>query len=243
MMVRTRRAYPKAASSRATAPPAQKAVGKRESVIWRVQDGRAAFLPVGSMGRALRHSADWAQAIIFIALAAVGAAILLTPKFGVSVDVSALTTLMTDPKVYATLFGSVILTRLLCAPYWVWRDERNAARSAASNRGMSVREISAISEQASAIRDQTMELRIQRKRSENIDEAYPNLRIADCPEILELFHNCDAKLNGLLSAGKLTAWARLMRGDSRLLPLEAEIWDHPSFGFLPQKVPAVSRPD
>ncbi len=188
---------------------------------------------------ALRHSADWAQAIIFVALAVVGAAILLAPQFGVSVDNSALTTLIADPKVYAILFGSVILTRLLCAPYWVWRDERNTARSAASNRGMSVREISAISEQASAIREQAMELRAQRIHAQIIDEYYPNLRIADCPEILEMFHNYDAKLNGLLSSGKLTAWARLMRGDSRLLPLEAEIWITHRLDFYPKSPGSV----
>jgi hypothetical protein len=29
-----------------------------------------------------------------------------------------------DPKIYAVLFVSVSLTRLLCAPYWVWKKER-----------------------------------------------------------------------------------------------------------------------
>ena len=109
----------------------------------------------------------------------VGAAILFAPQLGVNMDDSAVAALMTDPKVYAILFGSVILTRLLCAPYWVWRDERMPQGLRRGIRGMSVREISAISEQASAIREQTMELRTQRIRAQNIDEDYPNLRIAN----------------------------------------------------------------
>jgi hypothetical protein len=42
------------------------------------------------------------------------------------------------------------------------------------------------------------------------EKNYATPRIADCPQILDLFIKYDAKLTGLLSAGKLASWARVM---------------------------------
>src|SRR5260370_36304080 len=55
------------------------------------------------------------------------------------------------------------------------------------------------------------------------EKNYANLRIADCPQILDLFIKYDAKLTGLLSAGKLGSWARVMMpSSSRLIQLKGE---------------------
>lgn len=75
---------------------------------------------------ALRHSASMAQAALFIILVAMGAAIWLLPRFGMMVDSSALLAILNNPQFYAILFGSVVCVRLICAPYWVWKDEKDA---------------------------------------------------------------------------------------------------------------------
>jgi hypothetical protein len=183
---------------------------------------------------AVRPSLDWAQAIIFLALALIGTVILVVPYFGMTLDASSLLKLIADPRLIAILLGSVVVTRLLCAPYWVWRDERKAVAAAASRGGMGMREIMALYEHASAIRGQSEEMRLQREMDESIDEDYPNLRVADCPDILEMFHVYDAKLTGLLLSGKLKSWARRMSGDSRLITFTAELWKIRRLEFYPK---------
>lgn len=67
------------------------------------------------------------------------------------------------------------------------------------------------------------------------EDSYANLRVADCPEILNLFSNNNAKLSGLLSAGKLTSWARTMKtGASKLIRLDPIIWETHRFEFHPK---------
>jgi len=75
---------------------------------------------------AWRHSASWAQVIIFFIFVIAGAAILLMPRFGMTFDASGLAAMLSNPTFYAILFGSVVLVRLVCAPYWIWKEERAA---------------------------------------------------------------------------------------------------------------------
>jgi hypothetical protein len=188
---------------------------------------------------ASRRSMDLAQAIVFVVLAGIGALSFSLHSLGLEANTSDIVALLGEPRFYAILFGAVILTRLLCAPYWVWRDERNRASEAIAQRsGMSMREIIALNEHAAAIREQANEMRMDRARDRSIDESYADLRTADCPEIIELFHNYDAKLTGLLSSGALKTWAR-KNGDSRLMPLDAEIWKTHRLRFHPKSPGAV----
>lgn len=75
---------------------------------------------------AFRHSASLAQAINFFVLVIIGAAISVVAGFGMAIDASELLALLSNPKFYAILFGSIVLLRLLCAPYWIWKEEREA---------------------------------------------------------------------------------------------------------------------
>jgi hypothetical protein len=79
---------------------------------------------------AWRHSRSWTQGIIFFAFVIAGVATLLVPNFGMTIDMTDLVNILKTPAIYAILFGSIILVRLICAPYWVWREER-AARTMA----------------------------------------------------------------------------------------------------------------
>jgi hypothetical protein len=75
---------------------------------------------------AFRHSASVAQAILFFILVIIGAAIWLLPVFGMTVNLSALLSIFAVPQFYAILFWSIVIVRLICAPYWIWKDERKA---------------------------------------------------------------------------------------------------------------------
>ena len=75
---------------------------------------------------AFRHSASLAQAILFLVFVIIGAAIWFLPMFGMTVNSSALLDILGAPQFYAILFGSVVIMRLICAPYWVWKAEREA---------------------------------------------------------------------------------------------------------------------
>ena len=79
---------------------------------------------------AVRHSASLARSIIFFVLAFTGATILLMPRLGMTVDASGLKTLLSDPTFYAILFGLIVAMRLICAPYWIWCDQRDAKKKA-----------------------------------------------------------------------------------------------------------------
>ena len=60
-----------------------------------------------------------------------------------------------------------------------------------------------------------------------IAESYPNVRIADNPPIQELLNgNERTKLLGLLSAGKLDAWARPMRGQRDFVKIPKDAWEN-----------------
>lgn len=76
------------------------------------------------------HSRSWTQGIIFFFLVIAGVATLLVPNFGMTIDTIDLVNILKNPTIYAILFGSVISVRLICAPYWVWSEER-AARTRA----------------------------------------------------------------------------------------------------------------
>ena len=43
-----------------------------------------------------------------------------------SIDASGLLAWLSNPAFYAIFFGSVVVCRLLCAPYWIWKEERQA---------------------------------------------------------------------------------------------------------------------
>jgi hypothetical protein len=111
---------------------------------------------------AYRHSLDLAQTIIFLALAAVGIAIFVASFLGIDVNARGLVALLGDPRFYAVLFGCVILTRLICAPYWVWKAERDKPKN--SNGGTDWRAVNAQHDLASATREHTEELRRQRQK-------------------------------------------------------------------------------
>lgn len=100
-------------------------------------------------------------------------------------------------------------TALVCAvfaSYWIWKIEREAR----------------------------IECEKTNQSAAQIDsESYPDLRIADCAEVLELFKKNDARLIGLLTAGRLSSWARQMQMGKKLLPLEAIIWNTHQFHFYP----------
>jgi len=80
------------------------------------------------------------------------------------VDASNLIALLSNPKFYAILFGAIIATRLLCAPYWVWKAEKDKAeQSTKHGAGMSLRELQELGDHTAAIREQTEEIRRQRQ--------------------------------------------------------------------------------
>jgi hypothetical protein len=65
------------------------------------------------------------------------------------------------------------------------------------------------------------------------EKGYPNLRVADCPQIVDLFIHTDTKLFALLSSGDLTSWARSNIGKSRkLVKLNGAVWDMHEFKFI-----------
>jgi hypothetical protein len=60
----------------------------------------------------------------------------------------------------------------------------------------------------------------------DIAESYANVRIADNPSIQELLNGGErTKLLGLLTAGKLDAWARPMRGNRDFVKMPKEAWE------------------
>jgi hypothetical protein len=64
------------------------------------------------------------------------------------------------------------------------------------------------------------------------DKGYPNLRVADCPQILDLFKNNETKLFALLSGGELTSWARSnTEKPYKLVKLDGGIWNRHEFEF------------
>jgi hypothetical protein len=71
------------------------------------------------------HSASWTRIIIFYALVIVGTAILLMPIFGMTIDAAGLLALLSNSKFYAILFGTIVMIRLICAPYWIWKEDQN----------------------------------------------------------------------------------------------------------------------
>jgi hypothetical protein len=75
---------------------------------------------------AFRHSPSAAQTISFFIMVAIGTARIVMPKFGMILEPSKLLGVLSDPVFYAILFGSIVVVRLICAPYWVWKEEREA---------------------------------------------------------------------------------------------------------------------
>jgi hypothetical protein len=70
------------------------------------------------------HSASLARNTIFYAVVIVGAAIFLAPILGMTIEAAGLLSLLRNPTFYAGLFGAIILSRLFCAPYWIWREQQ-----------------------------------------------------------------------------------------------------------------------
>ena len=69
---------------------------------------------------------------------------------------------------------------------------------------------------------------------DDLADSYPNVRVADSPAVIELFDGSDrAKLLALLSAGKISSWARLSNRKPRdLIKLDGKIWTSHTFLFF-----------
>jgi hypothetical protein len=80
---------------------------------------------------AFRHSVSWTQFTIAVAVVIAGAAIWLMPYFGMTVDPSGLVAELRSPTTLAVLAGAIVLFRLACSPYWIWRDDQNAIAKSA----------------------------------------------------------------------------------------------------------------
>ena len=71
------------------------------------------------------HSASLARNIIFYAVVIIGAGAFLVPIIGMTIDASGLLSLLSNPKFGFGLFGAIVMSRLFCAPYWIWREQCN----------------------------------------------------------------------------------------------------------------------
>jgi hypothetical protein len=69
---------------------------------------------------------------------------------------------------------------------------------------------------------------------DDIADSYPNIRLADSPTAMDLLNGRERpKLIGLLSSGKLCAWARISASlSSDLFPMNGSIWKTHSLMFL-----------
>jgi hypothetical protein len=104
-------------------------------------------------------------------------------------------------------FGFTAIVCFIASSYLVWRKERRGAIGAGER-------LSAVIAYG--------------------EKGYPNLRVADCPQILDLFIHNDTKLFALLSSGELTSSARSNTGKStKLVKLNgAAVWDNHEFEFI-----------
>jgi hypothetical protein len=70
----------------------------------------------------------------------------------------------------------------------------------------------------------------------DIADSYPNVRVADSPAVIDLFHGRErTKLIALLAAEKLSTWARRGTGVANdLVKRDGEIWNNHSFQFHPK---------
>src|ERR1700693_607560 len=69
------------------------------------------------------HSASLARTIIFYTVVIVVAAAFLAPILGMTIDAAGLLSLLSNPEFGVGLFVAVVLSRLLCAPYWIWQEQ------------------------------------------------------------------------------------------------------------------------
>jgi hypothetical protein len=72
---------------------------------------------------AFTHTLSVAQHVLFVFMLIVGAAIWFAPNFYMTI---ALTSPPDGWTVAAVTFGLIIGIRLLLAPYWIWKTEREA---------------------------------------------------------------------------------------------------------------------
>jgi hypothetical protein len=72
--------------------------------------------------------------------------------------------------------------------------------------------------------------------SDDIADSYPNVRVADSPAVIDLFHGSErTKLIALLAGEKITTWARFGIGrPNDLLKRDGETWNNNSFHFNPK---------
>jgi hypothetical protein len=71
---------------------------------------------------AFTHSLDIAQSIIFAFLIIIGVAPYLLQGFGVTLDLTRWATALTGWQVATGVFGTIILIRLILAPYWIHKE-------------------------------------------------------------------------------------------------------------------------
>jgi hypothetical protein len=97
------------------------------------------FVPLGAILPRCREAS-------FSMLLIIGAVAFLVPIIGMTIDAAGLLSLLSNPKSYAVLFGAIVLSKLLCASYWIWqRDQKEIiALTAAKLCKKSVAEITAI---------------------------------------------------------------------------------------------------
>ena len=73
---------------------------------------------------AFTHSLSIAQDIIFGAILVVGLAAVVARRVGMRLDLTPWLTALGGWGIAAIVFGSIILVRLLLAPYWIWKEQR-----------------------------------------------------------------------------------------------------------------------
>jgi hypothetical protein len=93
----------------------------------------ASLLLLGVSRRFFSLSLSISQDVVFFAILVVGVAIWLAPSFGMTANL----TFALDGSAVATItFSSILGIRLLLAPYWIWKNERESrikAEEAANN--------------------------------------------------------------------------------------------------------------
>ncbi len=82
---------------------------------------------------AFGHSLSATQDFIFLAVLLVGAVLYVAPHLGMTIDIHNWThwaAALSGWKIAAVTFGSIVLIRLLCAPYWLSREADESLRKA-----------------------------------------------------------------------------------------------------------------
>jgi hypothetical protein len=74
---------------------------------------------------AFSHSLSVAQDIIFGAILLVGGGVWVAPHVGIVTDYTPWLNALSGWKIAAATFGSIVLSRLFLAPYWLWKEQKD----------------------------------------------------------------------------------------------------------------------